>query len=281
MRIFFCKYYLFYVCIIYLFFIYRNIDDSEINSSKWSPEEEKNLLELVKKYNNLNWQAISKEIQNNRTPWQCLVHYQSTLNMNMVNTSEWSEEEDMTLKQAVQLYGQKNWQHIANTLPGRSSQQCILRYNRSTDCKEGIIGGRWIEEEERRLFLAAIAFELIPSSTSSTLLSTSISSNSSSNGNDKRGYYLKVAKVVETKDSNRCREKWVNYLDPTIKNGNFSIEEDEKLRSLVEQYGPKNWSKLAKLLPGIYLKIYIIIFLLIIIPIYSNNIYIIFIYRTN
>jgi myb proto-oncogene protein len=251
--------------------LYRNIDDNCINSSKWSSQEEKNLLELVKKYNNLNWQAISKEIQNNRTPWQCLVHYQRTLNINMVNTSEWSEAEDISLKQAVQLYGQKNWQHIANTLPGRSSQQCVLRYNRSTDCKEGIIGGRWIEEEERRLFLAAIAFELTPSSTPSTSLSTSlstsISSNSSSNsfdnvlsnvnGNDKRGSYLKVAKVVETKDSNRCREKWVNYLDPTIKNGNFSIEEDVKLRSLVEQHGPKNWSKLAKLLPGMLVSIYL------------------------
>ncbi|GMH22401.1 hypothetical protein Nepgr_024244 [Nepenthes gracilis] len=46
-----------------------------------------------------------------------------------------------------------------------------------------------------------------------------------------------------------CRLRWVNYLRPDIKRGNFSLEEEETIIKLQEQFGNK-WSKIAAQMPG-------------------------------
>ncbi|KAH0456173.1 hypothetical protein IEQ34_014080 [Dendrobium chrysotoxum] len=46
-----------------------------------------------------------------------------------------------------------------------------------------------------------------------------------------------------------CRLRWINYLRPDIKRGNFSIEEEETIIKLHGLLGNK-WSKIASSLPG-------------------------------
>ncbi|PIA37810.1 hypothetical protein AQUCO_03000385v1 [Aquilegia coerulea] len=46
-----------------------------------------------------------------------------------------------------------------------------------------------------------------------------------------------------------CRLRWINYLRPDIKRGNFSQEEEETIIRLHESLGNK-WSKIASHLPG-------------------------------
>ncbi|THU73132.1 hypothetical protein C4D60_Mb04t19570 [Musa balbisiana] len=46
-----------------------------------------------------------------------------------------------------------------------------------------------------------------------------------------------------------CRLRWVNYLRPDIKRGNFTKEEEETIISLHEAYGNR-WSAIATKLPG-------------------------------
>ncbi|GAB4861471.1 hypothetical protein Ancab_036673 [Ancistrocladus abbreviatus] len=46
-----------------------------------------------------------------------------------------------------------------------------------------------------------------------------------------------------------CRLRWVNYLRPDLKRGNFTLEEEETIIKLHEQLGNK-WSKIASHLPG-------------------------------
>jgi hypothetical protein len=59
-----------------------------------------------------------------------------------------------------------------------------------------------------------------------------------------------VAKLVVGKDDNRCREKWVNVLDPTLCRGPFTAREDELLKKLVDRDGPGNWAEKAQWFPG-------------------------------
>ncbi|KAG6664698.1 transcription factor MYB4-like [Carya illinoinensis] len=46
-----------------------------------------------------------------------------------------------------------------------------------------------------------------------------------------------------------CRLRWINYLRPDIKRGNFSTEEEETILKLHEMLGNK-WSAIAAKLPG-------------------------------
>ncbi|GMI84013.1 myb domain protein 63, MYB DOMAIN PROTEIN 63 [Hibiscus trionum] len=46
-----------------------------------------------------------------------------------------------------------------------------------------------------------------------------------------------------------CRLRWINYLRPDVKRGNFTKDEEDKIIRLHETFGNK-WSKIASHLPG-------------------------------
>ncbi|RID54799.1 hypothetical protein BRARA_G02092 [Brassica rapa] len=46
-----------------------------------------------------------------------------------------------------------------------------------------------------------------------------------------------------------CRLRWINYLRPDVKRGNFTAEEEETIIKLHQNYGNK-WSRIASQLPG-------------------------------
>ncbi|OIV92511.1 hypothetical protein TanjilG_02274 [Lupinus angustifolius] len=46
-----------------------------------------------------------------------------------------------------------------------------------------------------------------------------------------------------------CRLRWINYLRPDVKRGNFTIQEEEAIIRLHKDFGNK-WSKIASCLPG-------------------------------
>ena len=142
-----------------LYMQYHNVCGPDINQSSWTTEEEKKLLELAQKYEEHNWIAISNELGTHRTPYDCLSHYQQTMNHRLIQTSEWSVEEDKLLKRAVETYGLGQWQHVASTIPNRTASQCINRWRVSLQCQD-IVDGTWKAEEERRLILSAMVFNI-------------------------------------------------------------------------------------------------------------------------
>ena len=52
------------------------------------------------------------------------------------------------------------------------------------------------------------------------------------------------------RNDERCREKWVNSLDPSLVFGPFSQREYDVLRKLVELYGVGNWAEKSLWFPG-------------------------------
>lgn len=58
------------------FIFFANNCDKNVNKSKWSEKEEILLMKLVEKYKECNWLKIAKEMNTNRTPVECLKHYQ-------------------------------------------------------------------------------------------------------------------------------------------------------------------------------------------------------------
>lgn len=48
----------------------------------------------------------------------------------------------------------------------------------------------------------------------------------------------------------QCREKWSNILDPTLCKNEYTKEEDDKLKLLINILGTKNWSLISSYMPG-------------------------------
>ncbi|KAJ1392216.1 SANT/Myb domain [Sesbania bispinosa] len=59
-----------------------------------------------------------------------------------------------------------------------------------------------------------------------------------------------LAKVAGLRRSGKsCRLRWMNYLRPNLKHGPFSVEEEQLIVQLQQQWGNK-WAKIARRLPG-------------------------------
>ena len=61
--------------------------------------------------------------------------------------------------------------------------------------------------------------------------------------------WQQVCKFIPGRSAKQCYERWRIYLSPNIRKNEFSKDEDELLKTLVERMG-KQWSKIARLFDG-------------------------------
>ncbi|CAN8258937.1 unnamed protein product [Cochlearia groenlandica] len=196
-------------------------EDPLINNGPWTAEEDNNLRLIIQENSVTDWLNIAVSLGTNRTPFQCLARYQRSLNANILR-KEWTVEEDEKLRAAVELFGEKNWQSVANELEGRVGTQCSNRWKKTLhpSIKKK---GKWSSEEDKRLKVAVTLFG--PRN------------------------WLKIAQFVPGRIFSQCRERWENSLDPKIKREKWTEEEDAKLREGIAEFGHSRWSKIALRLP--------------------------------
>ena len=127
----------------------------------------------------------------------------------------WTEEEDKILKEKAKEFNYKNWNSIAEFIPGKSSIQCSSRYRR---IRPGLVKGPWEKEED------------------STLLSLY----------EKYGKnWAAISKEMPHRTGKQIRDRFINCLDTRYKREKFSEEEDKMILKYHKKYGNK-WSKIAK-----------------------------------
>jgi hypothetical protein len=61
--------------------------------------------------------------------------------------------------------------------------------------------------------------------------------------------WASIAGLVEGKTERQCKERWFNYVNPSLKAGSWTPEEDERLLAKHEQHGNK-WMKIARFFPN-------------------------------
>jgi hypothetical protein len=61
--------------------------------------------------------------------------------------------------------------------------------------------------------------------------------------------WKKIASQVPNRTSRQCRDRWIEYLDPTLRHGDWTEEEDQLLIEQRQLLGNK-WAKIAQNFPN-------------------------------
>ncbi|XP_019083774.1 PREDICTED: myb-related protein 3R-1-like [Camelina sativa] len=62
--------------------------------------------------------------------------------------------------------------------------------------------------------------------------------------------WKKIAEYFKDRTDVQCLHRWQKVLNPELVKGPWTKEEDEMIVQLIEKYGPKKWSTIARYLPG-------------------------------
>lgn len=135
------------------------------------------------------------------------------------NKKKWTNEEDALLISLAGEYKEKHWKNISKHFTNKNPLQCFSRYKR---IRPGIVKGSWTKEEDEKIL------ELVRQYGKS---------------------WSKIAKVLTSRNGKQIRDRFTNVLDPEIKKGKFSDDEDKLLIKLYISYGPK-WAIISKNFPS-------------------------------
>lgn len=113
------------------------------NSTKWTPEEDELLAQLV--HQNESWSVITSHFAG-RTSKQVLAHWKKVADPEIVRGS-WTCSEDQTIINWVSQNGATKWSSLADQLPGRIAKQCRERWCNHLD--PSIKTTSWTPEEDQ------------------------------------------------------------------------------------------------------------------------------------
>ncbi|XP_068085149.1 snRNA-activating protein complex subunit 4-like [Anabrus simplex] len=199
--------------------MWENYLHPDINKSEWTREEDIKLQTLAENYKFQDWDTIAKELEMQRTAFQCASRYHRFLNKNMRN-SKWTKEDDKALQHCIQKFQIGNyipWQKVAYYMENRTKLQLYNRWCYSLN--PTIHKGRFTKEEDI-LILAGIK----------------------KYGKD----FSQISQYLHGRTSVQVRDRYntiVQYMKPS---GSWTEEEDALLLELVKKYGEGKWSKISQ-----------------------------------
>jgi hypothetical protein len=210
---------------------------------RWTPEEDTKLTSAVnttckKKYGEeytMAWVDVSALVPG-RTKLQCLNRWHSALACKSdeatARKGEWTTDEDIKLKDAVQKNSGKNWEATAALVPGRTKQQCSARWHDNLAFMRDETTahvGKWTKEEDNTLKDAV----------------------EKHNAED----WAAISELLPGRTKQQCNKRWHGALDSksdemTAHLGRWTKDEDSTLKDAVKKHNGKNWEAIAALVPG-------------------------------
>lgn len=111
---------------------WQKVLNPELVKGPWSKEEDEIIIRLVEQYGAKKWSTIAQHLPG-RIGKQCRERWHNHLNPN-INKEAWTQEEEIALIQAHQVYGNK-WAELTKFLPGRSDNAIKNHWNSSVKKK--------------------------------------------------------------------------------------------------------------------------------------------------
>ncbi|CAH1453214.1 unnamed protein product [Lactuca virosa] len=111
---------------------WQKVLNPELVKGPWSKEEDEVIVRLVEQYGAKKWSTIAQHLPG-RIGKQCRERWHNHLNPN-INKEAWSQEEEIALIHAHQVYGNK-WAELTKYLPGRSDNAIKNHWNSSVKKK--------------------------------------------------------------------------------------------------------------------------------------------------
>jgi hypothetical protein len=212
-----------------------SIGRATASKGKWTADEDKQLKDAFRAHGGKNWEEIAALVPD-RTKIQCANRWHNILDPGIgratARAGRWTADEVKKLNDAVPAQGAKNWAKIATLVPGRTQKQCRGRWSGFSVCNIHPVTarkGKWTANEDKQL-------------------KDAVREHSGKN-------WKAIALLVPTRTKKQCIKRWCDTLDPstgraTARAGNWTEDEDKKLKNAVPAQGDKNWKEIAALVPG-------------------------------
>ncbi|RIA89320.1 hypothetical protein C1645_738710 [Glomus cerebriforme] len=208
----------------------------------WTKQEDQIIIDSVKQFGEKDhWDKIALTINSSivtsttspnssslltsviRSPSQCLARWRDILKPLKSKQKNFSEFEHLTLKKALKetplLKGNRiNWKFIhQHYLPNRTPIQLYKHYY-NVICKPD----KWNLQEDELLLKIIKEYSL-----------------------DNVDVWKKIAQNIPGRTAIQCRNRYINKLDPSLKKGRYSVEDQFQLFMSIKKNGHR-WSLVAK-----------------------------------
>lgn len=211
-----------------------------LSRNQHTPEEARQILQhaqdhdLLMNVSGLDWDVIARQFVGSRNATDCRLQW-TVCDHPMINQTSMLEnksemeslaslsKEVLSMKKLPEGFCHP-WQCIAAKLEtNRTAFQCFSVYQRALN--ESLLKGKWTPEEDARLLEAIKIFGT--------------------------GNWVTVADHIGGRTGQQCLHRYEKALNPEIKRGRWSPEEDELLRKAVAEAGEKIvWSRIRQSVPG-------------------------------
>ncbi|XP_067376704.1 snRNA-activating protein complex subunit 4 isoform X1 [Channa argus] len=178
------------------------------------------------RYEEHDWQKISNiDFEGTRDAEDIQRFWQNYLHPS-INKTRWSPEEVQQLKEVSRKFEERHWEDIAQELgTGRTAFMCLQTFQRFVS--DSLRRRTWTHDED------ALLRELVDKMRIGNFIP-----------------YTQMSYFMEGRDPAQLIYRWNQVLDPSLKKGPWTKQEDQLLLQAVSRHGEKDWWKIRLEIPG-------------------------------